>query len=67
VSRCPNRAELPPKPDQFKPDSAWNFELGMKTALLDRRVNLSAALFQLDWKEIQTAVLYNCSDNTTVS
>lgn len=67
AGRCPNRADLPAKPSQFKPDSAWNFELGVKTALLDNRVNVSAALFQLDWKDIQTAVLYNCSDNTTIN
>lgn len=67
AGRCPDRASLPGKPSQFKPDSAWNFELGMKTALLEKRVNLSAALFQLDWKDIQTAVTYNCSDNTTIN
>lgn len=61
VAPCDN--PLPPGqnicalPDelQYGPDTTKNIELGMRTQLLDRRVNLSLAVFKIDWDGIQVA------------
>ena len=45
---------------RFKSDSLWNYELGAKTAWLDRRVTVNAAIFDIRWKDIQQQVLLPC-------
>jgi outer membrane receptor protein involved in Fe transport len=40
----------------YDPDSVWNYELGAKTELLDRRVSVNVAAYQIDWKDVQQAV-----------
>jgi len=45
---------------RFKSDSLWNYELGAKTAWLDRRVTVNAAFFDIKWKDIQQQVLLPC-------
>jgi iron complex outermembrane receptor protein len=45
---------------RFKSDSLWNYELGAKTAWLDRRITVNAALFDIRWKNIQQQVLLPC-------
>lgn len=42
-----------PQPTSFKSDSVWNYEVGIKSAWLDRRLIANAAVFYLDWKDIQ--------------
>ena len=37
----------------FKPDSIWNYEIGAKAAILDNKVALNAAVFYIDWSDIQ--------------
>ena len=37
----------------FDPDSIWNYELGIKTGLFDGKVTLNAAVFHIDWQDIQ--------------
>ena len=44
----------------FHSDSLWNYELGTKTAWLDRRVILNAAAFDIRWNKIQQEVLLSC-------
>lgn len=44
----------------YKSDSLWNYEIGAKTAWLDRRVTVNAAAFDIRWKDIQQAVLLTC-------
>src|ERR1700722_15278197 len=44
----------------FHSDSLWNYELGAKTAWLDRRVIVNAAGFFIDWNNIQQQVLLSC-------
>ena len=34
-------------------ETAWNFELGMKSAWLDNRVVANAAVYHIDWKDMQ--------------
>ena len=48
-------------PLTFDSDSLWNYEIGAKGDLLDRRLSLSTAIFQIDWTEVQTVKnLPNC-------
>ncbi len=35
----------------LKPDSIWTYELGAKTALLDHRMTVEAAIYHSDWKD----------------
>ncbi|HET7758108.1 MAG TPA: TonB-dependent receptor, partial [Steroidobacteraceae bacterium] len=44
----------------FRSDSLWNYELGAKTAWLDRRVILNAAAFDIRWNNIQQEILLQC-------
>ena len=45
---------LPPK--SYAPDSLWNYEVGSKSSLWDRRVTFNVAAFMLKWKNIQQDV-----------
>jgi outer membrane receptor protein involved in Fe transport len=44
----------------FKSDSLWNYELGGKTAWMDHRLTVNAAVFYIDWKDIQQQILLSC-------
>ena len=37
----------------YDKEELWNYELGIKAELLDRRVRINAAIFQLDWENLQ--------------
>ncbi len=48
-------------PLTFDSDSLWNYEIGAKSDFLDRRLRLNAALFYVDWTDVQTIKnLPNC-------
>jgi outer membrane receptor protein involved in Fe transport len=38
----------------FKSDSLWNLEVGARTRWLDDRLEMSVALFHIDWEDMQT-------------
>lgn len=40
----------------FKSDSLWSYEAGYKAALLDRRLTLEAAVYDIEWSDIQQMV-----------
>jgi len=42
-----------PFPPNYKPDSLWNYELGTRTNWLDRKLQLDATAFYIDWSNIQ--------------
>ena len=44
-------------PRSYDPDEVVNYEVGIKTELLDRRLSLDAAAFYIDWKDIQLSFL----------
>jgi outer membrane receptor protein involved in Fe transport len=47
---------IPPQPGvpaDFKSDSLWNYELGVRSDFLDHRLNLDGTLFYIDWSDIQ--------------
>ena len=46
-------------PAGFGSDSIINYELGLKTQLLDRRLTLNGAVYQIDWSDIQVSQFAN--------
>jgi len=42
---------------QYRSDTLWSYEVGAKSLLADGRLSASAAAFQIDWSDIQQAVL----------
>ena len=41
----------------FKPEFIWNYELGAKTSWFNNHLQLNAALFYIDWSDMQVEVL----------
>lgn len=39
----------------FSPESVWNYEVGMKSDLFDRRLRLNLAAFYMDYRNIQVS------------
>lgn len=39
-------------PATFGPDSLWNYELGLKSSLLEGRMTFNASVYYLDWSDI---------------
>jgi len=37
----------------YSPDSLWNYELGLKSQLFDRMLTFNAAIYQIDWSNLQ--------------
>jgi iron complex outermembrane receptor protein len=42
-----------PFPATFAPDTLWNYEIGTRTDWLDRKLELDATVYYIDWKNIQ--------------
>jgi len=53
--------QIAPNPDaeSYDPETLWNYEMGVKTDLLDRRLRLNAAMFYMDWSDLQVAFQEN--------
>ena len=45
--------------DSFDSETLWNYELGAKSFLFDRRMMLNAYLFLMEWKDRQVAAIDN--------
>lgn len=41
----------------YDPDSVWNYEVGAKTELLQRRMSINVAAYRIDWSDVQQAVV----------
>jgi iron complex outermembrane receptor protein len=39
----------------YDPEELWNYELGIKADLMDRRLRISAAAFYMDWTDLQSS------------
>jgi outer membrane receptor protein involved in Fe transport len=50
----PNLA-IPGVPATFGPDTLTNYEAGLKSEFLDRRLLVDVTVFHIDWNEIQTS------------
>lgn len=48
-----------PEAETFDPEELWNYELGVKTDLLDQRLRLNFAVFYMDWSDMQVAYQEN--------
>ena len=46
---------LPSNLIAYQSDKIWNYEIGAKTAFADRRLYFDAAVFQIDWHNIQVS------------
>jgi iron complex outermembrane recepter protein len=51
---------LPTLPSTFSSDSLWQYEIGTKDTLLDRRLQVSGSLYYIKWKNIQQFVYLTC-------
>lgn len=47
------------RPTNFKSDSVWSYELGVKSRIGGGLGNVQASVYQVDWKDIQQAVGLN--------
>ena len=41
-------------PKTFDSDTVWSYELGAKIGLLDHKAQINTAIYDLDWKDVQT-------------
>ncbi|MFT7771784.1 TonB-dependent receptor [Roseateles sp.] len=48
-----NGQVIPGTPTTFGHDTLWSYELGYKADLLDKRLSLEAALFNIEWNDLQ--------------
>jgi iron complex outermembrane recepter protein len=46
---------LPQNLGPYAPDSLWDYEVGLKTTWLDRRLQIDADVFQINWKNMQVS------------
>ncbi|MDT8319706.1 MAG: TonB-dependent receptor [Xanthomonadales bacterium] len=51
-----------PEFQSFDPEELWNYEVGLKADFLDNRLRLTAALFYMDWTDLQVAFQENFLD-----
>ncbi|WP_296599667.1 TonB-dependent receptor [Phenylobacterium sp.] len=48
-------------PLTFGPDHLWNYSIGQKGRFADGRIALDAAVYYIDWQDVQTRLGLNCS------
>ena len=48
-------------PSNFGPDHLWSYSVGEKARLADGRITFNADAYWIDWKDVQTRLLLNCS------
>ncbi len=54
------------RPQAYKTDTLWSYETGIKSSLLDSRLNINAAAYDIEWKGIQQLIyLPICGDYYT--
>ena len=41
--------------ETYEPEELWNYEIGYKADLLDRTLRINAAVFYMDWEDLQVA------------
>jgi len=53
--------------NKYNPDTLWNYELGFKSALLDRKLMVDASVYHIDWKHVQQQIVLGCGYNITAN
>jgi outer membrane receptor protein involved in Fe transport len=48
---------LPGAPLQYNSDSLWSYELGTKGRYLDNRLSVNAAVYAINWQDIQQSII----------
>lgn len=48
-------------PLTFGPDKLWNYTVGEKAKIAGGRVTFNASAFYIDWRDVQTRLLLDCS------
>jgi iron complex outermembrane receptor protein len=48
--------------ESYDPEELWNYEVGVKSEFLDQRLRLDAALFYMNWTNLQVAYQENLID-----
>jgi iron complex outermembrane recepter protein len=56
----PVAALCPAAAASYGPDSLWNYEIGSKNALLDRRLVVNAAAYYIEWADMQVTQTFPC-------
>ena len=51
-----NGQVVPGAPLQFAPDKLWSYEVGYKADLLDKRLSIETALFDIRWDKLQQPI-----------
>jgi outer membrane receptor protein involved in Fe transport len=51
----------PGVPSTYRSDTVWSYEIGNKAEVLDKRLQITTALYQMNWSNIQQSIsLPNC-------
>jgi iron complex outermembrane recepter protein len=61
---CPTNADFV-RLGKYVPDKVANYEVGGKFSLLDRRLQINVAAYQIDWKNVQMTVFDQNISNQT--
>ncbi len=64
---APAICNAPPGEFTVKPDSIKNYEFGSKTMWLDNRLTVNAALYRINWANIQQSAEYQCGFGYTTN
>lgn len=48
--------------NDFDPETLWNYELGTKFDLFDKRLRLDVTAFYMDWKDVQQTIRFQYFD-----
>ncbi len=48
--------------NDFRPEKLWNYEVGWKAELFDRRVRVDLSAFYMDWKDVQQYIRFQYVD-----
>ena len=47
-------------PQFFRPDQLWNYEVGVKGVTAQQRLSFNAAVFYIDWSDMQNSRRFEC-------
>nr|WP_297531213.1 TonB-dependent receptor [uncultured Roseateles sp.] len=56
-----NGQVIPGAPTSFEADTLWSYEAGYKADLLDRRLSLEVALFDIRWSKLQQPLAFGAT------
>lgn len=51
--------------NEFDPETLWNYEIGTKFDLFDRRLRVDLTAFYMDWKDVQQTIRFQYIDPAT--